>query len=448
MPRFGFIFFIVFGPWVARRFGVDARSIAARAETLFEEVLAITRLTPRQVAGLLMHHVSLQWTQRSPLPFEQACAVGYSHLSYVVMAHVDFAVHPAAMARERFVQTIADQCGKSARIADVGCGPGFVLINVTGRRAGWTGFGVDISSAAIEYATARARLQDVATRCSFSCGDVQNLPLTDSTFDLVIASEVLEHVPHLERALSEIRRVLRPGGKALLTVPLRSRTAFHLHELDLRDFTRRVGEAGLHIRTVEVHRYPSYGNEFVHAFLCCDAGHPRADAPPTTASQKNPRPYPAAALLAVVFVLTVFEPSRIVPGSALDIALHATGLLLVLITGTLAAFGMRWRNVRRVPPLECLLLLTAAALFLGSPLIAAVLALAAAIKAALLGRLGLGGVLGPWIGRLNLDQARLHLAEAPLPWGGPLRWAGILVVAELLAYIRVPVVCIVRGICG
>ncbi len=50
--------------------------------------------------------------------------------------------------------------------------------------------------------------------------DLQDMPLPDSSYDLVYASHVLEHVPDDQRALSEIRRILRPNGIAILPVPV------------------------------------------------------------------------------------------------------------------------------------------------------------------------------------------------------------------------------------
>lgn len=49
--------------------------------------------------------------------------------------------------------------------------------------------------------------------------DIQQMPLEDASFDTVLCVEVLEHVPYPAKALSEIFRVLRPGGHLILTVP-------------------------------------------------------------------------------------------------------------------------------------------------------------------------------------------------------------------------------------
>ena len=51
------------------------------------------------------------------------------------------------------------------------------------------------------------------------CGDATAMPFADGAFDRVIAAEVLEHIPHDQRALREVARVLRPGGLAAVTVP-------------------------------------------------------------------------------------------------------------------------------------------------------------------------------------------------------------------------------------
>jgi len=50
-------------------------------------------------------------------------------------------------------------------------------------------------------------------------GDALDLPYADGTFDCVIASEILEHVPEDDRAIAELVRVLKPGGALAITVP-------------------------------------------------------------------------------------------------------------------------------------------------------------------------------------------------------------------------------------
>lgn len=58
-----------------------------------------------------------------------------------------------------------------------------------------------------------------ATRVGAVQGDALRLPFADGSFDRVIASEVLEHIPEDEAAMAELSRVLRPGGSMAVTVP-------------------------------------------------------------------------------------------------------------------------------------------------------------------------------------------------------------------------------------
>jgi SAM-dependent methyltransferase len=57
------------------------------------------------------------------------------------------------------------------------------------------------------------------------CMDVQDIPADDGSFDAVICNHVLEHVPDDRRAMREIRRVLKPGGWAIIGVPLQRKRA-------------------------------------------------------------------------------------------------------------------------------------------------------------------------------------------------------------------------------
>ncbi len=67
----------------------------------------------------------------------------------------------------------------------------------------------------LDYVTADLEDERVMVRA-----DIMDLPFEDASFDAVVCSHVLEHVPDDARALQEIRRVLRPGGWALLGVPI------------------------------------------------------------------------------------------------------------------------------------------------------------------------------------------------------------------------------------
>jgi SAM-dependent methyltransferase len=66
-----------------------------------------------------------------------------------------------------------------------------------------------------QYETADLYMENVNHKV-----DIQNLPFADSSYDFVFASHVLEHIKDDRKAISEIRRILKPGGIAILPVPL------------------------------------------------------------------------------------------------------------------------------------------------------------------------------------------------------------------------------------
>ena len=91
------------------------------------------------------------------------------------------------------------------------------------------------------------------------CEDVQALTFADASFDLVTHSEVFEHVPDDARGFAELRRVLKPGGKMLFTVPL-----FDAPRTVER---ARLGEAGIdYLLPLEYHVDPFNGNAQVLVF--------------------------------------------------------------------------------------------------------------------------------------------------------------------------------------
>ncbi|NKB56841.1 MAG: methyltransferase domain-containing protein [Alphaproteobacteria bacterium] len=71
--------------------------------------------------------------------------------------------------------------------------------------------------------------------------DVQDIPFDDGAFDIVIANHVLEHIPDDARAMREIHRVLCPGGKAIITVPLIDGYAMTFEDTNVTDgYLRQV----------------------------------------------------------------------------------------------------------------------------------------------------------------------------------------------------------------
>lgn len=99
---------------------------------------------------------------------------------------------------------------ENARIIDIGCGPAYLWAeNMERIPASWSIILLDLSSGMVT--TARDSLNDRGV--SFSVGDVQQIPIASKQFDVVIANHMLFHVPEIQRALAEIGRILKPGGR-------------------------------------------------------------------------------------------------------------------------------------------------------------------------------------------------------------------------------------------
>jgi SAM-dependent methyltransferase len=122
--------------------------------------------------------------------------------------------------------------GHVGRALDVGCGDGRLSAELDPDEL----TAADVSAVALERARSRlpgARLVELEPDAP--------LPLGDAGFDVVLCAETIEHVRDVQLLLSEIRRVLRPGGTLALTTPANLPVGPRPDPLSphLRQFTRR-----------------------------------------------------------------------------------------------------------------------------------------------------------------------------------------------------------------
>ena len=109
------------------------------------------------------------------------------------------------------------------RVLDLGCGFGRHAFEAY--RRGANVVAVDRSPEEVEQVTAMFRAMAAAGEAPAGLtaravrADLLALPFPDASFDVVMASEVLEHIPADEMAMAEIARVVRPGGRVAVTVP-------------------------------------------------------------------------------------------------------------------------------------------------------------------------------------------------------------------------------------
>lgn len=101
------------------------------------------------------------------------------------------------------------------RILDVGCGSALVADRIVDLPAYY--LGLDFGGHHIRYAATKYTDRDGPLRASFVRGDGQRLPVADASVDVVVLSEVIEHLVQPELAVWEVARVLRPGGVLVMT---------------------------------------------------------------------------------------------------------------------------------------------------------------------------------------------------------------------------------------
>jgi SAM-dependent methyltransferase len=146
-------------------------------------------------------------------------------------------VEPPAL--ERRLGFLRAEVRPGDRALDVGCGTGEFTAAMA--QAGASAVGVDVAEAALERARARHPTLD------FRLVPIDGpLPLEDNAFELAWASEVIEHVADTARWLSEVRRVLAPGGRLLVTTPSHGRLRVALGGIER--FSEPLGDH-LHLYT-------------------------------------------------------------------------------------------------------------------------------------------------------------------------------------------------------
>jgi len=178
----------------------------------------------------------------SPLPREMMEHT-YTILYEVEQSHWWFIGRRRILAG--FVEQICRQVtDRPARILDVGCGTGANLLMLANYGEAE---GVDVSEEALAFCRARG-LDKVRL------GAAEELPYEDGTFDLVTAFDVVEHMDDDLAGLKEMRRVLRPGGRALLFVPafmflwgLQDDVSHHRRRYRLPELRRVLEQAGFEV---------------------------------------------------------------------------------------------------------------------------------------------------------------------------------------------------------
>jgi SAM-dependent methyltransferase len=160
--------------------------------------------------------------------------------------------------------------GLQGTLVDVGVGgSGYTVIEAA--RGGRAAVGCDLSLEGLLAAKRFAAAEGVSDRTLWVCCSAENLPLASSSFDSAVAIAVIEHVPDDAAALRELARVLRPGGRAWVTVPhalchisapfrvpnkWHDRRLGHLRRYDAEGLVDLAGRFGLEAAEVQFTGHP------------------------------------------------------------------------------------------------------------------------------------------------------------------------------------------------
>ncbi|MFD7661814.1 methyltransferase domain-containing protein [Streptomyces sp. NPDC059788] len=160
---------------------------------------------------------------------------------------------PITEATDRLTDLVAGHLAlrPGQRLLDVGCGNGDPALRIAGAHDVRV-TGINVSHQQIAHATAQADSSTARGRAAFQFADAMDLPFDDGSFDGAWAIESLLHMPDQAAALREIHRVVRPGGRLVVT-DLCQRQPFTGDDQDVLDGMLRVYEiAG--INTPDEHR--------------------------------------------------------------------------------------------------------------------------------------------------------------------------------------------------
>lgn len=162
---------------------------------------------------------------------------------------------------------------KPSLVLDIGCSDGLLLSSFL--KFGVKGCGVDISKESVSYAP-----REIKSNIILLDIEKEYLPFKDDTFDLITILEVLEHLHDHENILSEMHRVLKPGGLVLMSSPIESKAlgiankllsklskvkeeSNNLHDYELCNFAPHIN---VHPKKFWIRAFESKGFRYIEDF--------------------------------------------------------------------------------------------------------------------------------------------------------------------------------------
>jgi SAM-dependent methyltransferase len=200
----------------------------------------LMRMTPRQFIGKLRHRVipNVQYLRKSRLRRCRCCNRFSAFLQFANAEEFTVCIRCGANLRyELLAEYLRERIGAERSLAVWELDPSSALRPLLERASIYRRTYYDPAVPREAPRPDGAVMQDV-TRTTFA----------DESFDLIVSSDVLEHVPDLERAFSEMRRVLKRGGACVFTVPT--------HDATQRRAALQPDGSVLHLLDPEYHSDP------------------------------------------------------------------------------------------------------------------------------------------------------------------------------------------------
>lgn len=121
-----------------------------------------------------------------------------------------------AVLAEEIGRWYRERLPESFAVLDVGCGTGTLAGIVAGANWPASVVGLDYAPAMCEQAAGKARAAGLDRGARFVAGDSEHLPFAEASFDVITCSNSFHHYPHQQAVITEMRRLLRPGGRLIL----------------------------------------------------------------------------------------------------------------------------------------------------------------------------------------------------------------------------------------
>lgn len=234
----------------------------AHTEEIVSDILYSGDITVEQLFAL---EIPNQLT--TDRDFEAVKEKLYETKYYPISEHLNYISFPPALKRKAFIGKHLDRFEEKSEFCDLGFGPGVLTAFILQQNISWQVDGVDISHYCLHHAQRLLTKKGVLGRGKLSVEDVRTLPYPDDTFDVVVAIEVLEHIPDPETGLLEAMRVLKPGGYAITALPVQLPLMMHLYDFDTPDEVLALyKKVGLEVIDFETKEFQRQAGAFVDTF--------------------------------------------------------------------------------------------------------------------------------------------------------------------------------------